>query len=525
MTLSREETLHGWTWRSTWSAAGLAVFLLASGCSNLLGLDDFHAAATGGDGGAGGGAASGGDAGTSSTAGVGGSAGSGNASGAGGGAGAPECSAGNQEDCYSGPSKTQNVGICVGGTRVCGQDSRWGVCSGEQTPQVEDCGDSTQDENCDKFECGIWGLVYSQGSGTPSAVDVADDGTVYIAGDFAGGLQIGGQTKPALDAHNAYIASLKPDGTVNWVYTVGSGTFCVVWGIVGAADGELYAVLTTDEAVDYGDGVRPAGTTLLRLANGAVVSSLSLGVGYAPGLRVRGGHLYLAGTFNGSIDWGTGSKSSEGDDIVLAKLGLDLSVGQDGWVKTFGSAGDDGGLALDVDSTGNVYLGGGMGGQIDFGGGPEFFSSQQDAFLVKLGPSGDYLGAITKSGVGGTEAVWSVGVDDTGAVVAVGIHDKDLNVKGKTLPATGQNSLFVIRWAWDGTGFSERWGVGFGDTTAVGFGRTRLDAAGRPLVAATSVASVTLGQEVLPAVPDGLPFVARFDDSGNHIWHRSFGTS
>ena len=26
-------------------------------------------------------------------------------------------------------------------------------------------------------------------------------------------------------------------------------------------------------------------------------------------------------------------------------------------------------------------------------------------------------------------------------------------------------------------------------------------------------------------MPDGLPFVARFDDSGNHIWHRSFGTS
>src|SRR5690606_10205677 len=68
-----------------------------------------------------------------------------------------------------------------------------------------------------------------------------------------------------------------------------------------------------------------------------------------------------------------------------------------------------------------------------------------------------------------------------------------------------------------------RWGVGFGDTTAAGFGRTHLDSAGRPVVAGTAIASILLGQDTLPPVPDGLPFIARFDENGNHAWHLSLG--
>src|SRR5262249_53886278 len=43
------------------------------------------------------------------------------------------------EDCYDGPSGTENVGPCVGGTRICGNDGMWGACMNQVLPTAEDC--------------------------------------------------------------------------------------------------------------------------------------------------------------------------------------------------------------------------------------------------------------------------------------------------------------------------------------------------------------------------------------------------
>ena len=52
------------------------------------------------------------------------------------------------QPCYSGPITTLGVGVCHGGTRDCSADGTWGTCVGEQTPQVEICGDNI-DNDCD----------------------------------------------------------------------------------------------------------------------------------------------------------------------------------------------------------------------------------------------------------------------------------------------------------------------------------------------------------------------------------------
>jgi len=56
--------------------------------------------------------------------------------------------------CYTGPSGTENVGICHGGTKTCTAGS-WGSCVGQQTPDIEslgvgNCGD-TYDNDCDGY--------------------------------------------------------------------------------------------------------------------------------------------------------------------------------------------------------------------------------------------------------------------------------------------------------------------------------------------------------------------------------------
>jgi hypothetical protein len=49
--------------------------------------------------------------------------------------------------CYTGPSGTNGVGICHGGTQTC-SDGEWGTCEGQVTPQSEACGDG-KDNDCD----------------------------------------------------------------------------------------------------------------------------------------------------------------------------------------------------------------------------------------------------------------------------------------------------------------------------------------------------------------------------------------
>jgi hypothetical protein len=57
------------------------------------------------------------------------------------------CTAGAMEACYSGPTGSENIGACKGGTRSCTASGFWGPCEGEITPQPEVCGNGI-DDNC-----------------------------------------------------------------------------------------------------------------------------------------------------------------------------------------------------------------------------------------------------------------------------------------------------------------------------------------------------------------------------------------
>lgn len=64
--------------------------------------------------------------------------------------------------CYTGPTGTQNVGLCRGGTQTCistgSTSTTWGACSGQVIPTTRNCTSSTADADCngqpDVIACG-----------------------------------------------------------------------------------------------------------------------------------------------------------------------------------------------------------------------------------------------------------------------------------------------------------------------------------------------------------------------------------
>jgi hypothetical protein len=74
------------------------------------------------------------------------------------------------QSCYTGPSGTQNKGVCKPGTKTCSGGS-FGGCAGQVTPSTETCSGGNKDEDCD-------GLVNEEGASgcTTFYLDADQDG-------------------------------------------------------------------------------------------------------------------------------------------------------------------------------------------------------------------------------------------------------------------------------------------------------------------------------------------------------------
>jgi hypothetical protein len=89
-------------------------------------------------------------------------------------------------------------------------------------------------------------------------------------------------------------------------------------------------------------------------------------------------NIYVAGFTNGGLD---GNTSSGKYDIFLVKYN---STGTKQWLQQFGSSENDFGLAVNVDSKGNIYVTGNTNGGLD----GNTNSGKNDIFLVKYNSSG-----------------------------------------------------------------------------------------------------------------------------------------
>jgi serine/threonine protein kinase len=147
------------------------------------------------------------------------------------------------------------------------------------------------------------------------------------------------------------------------------------------------------------------------------------------------GNVHVTGHFKGTSDFDPGAgqfnlSSAGGSDIFILKL--DAS-GNFVWAKSIGSSGLDQGEGLATDSTGNVYVTGRFGGDVDFDPGTSttILSSKiyqddlahswedGDAFVLKLTAAGDFQWARS---MGGTylDTGLDVAADDFGNVYAAG---------------------------------------------------------------------------------------------------------
>jgi hypothetical protein len=473
--------------RARISSVFLGLVAAAAGLCAGCGGDEFQPppagadpddAASSGEGGAGDQGAGGADneGGSHSGSGEGGSTGQGGATGQGG-SEPSGCTAGETRSCYSGPAGSETVGACLAGIETCDADGSWGACVGEVLPAAESCG-TPADDDCD-------GEINQGCACVPGVSETCYSG---------------------------------PAGTQN-VGTCKAGTHtCDATGTAwGACLAEVLPAVEdcANPADEDCSGVACAQTMWSKIAgDGSYQSVADVAVDGA-------GNIYVAGSFQGTINLGGGPLISSGDrDIYLAKL--DAS-GAHLWSKSFGDSSPQEATSMAVNAAGTVALVGAYQGTFGFGGTAlsSNTSGYNVGFFAKLDSNGNHV--FTQKLAQSPSQASAVAIDAAGRVVIGGSFSGCWKTGFGGFCATstaGQADGFVISYSAANTW---QWNQIFGNASNQVVNSVAFDPAGNVIFAASYEGTLTVDGTSHASSGSTDILVAKLDAAGNYAWTRKIG--
>ncbi|WP_437320348.1 hypothetical protein [Sorangium sp. So ce385] len=244
-----------------------------------------------------------------------------------------------------------------------------------------------------RFESGTGNHVWSKGFGDQYVkeleyVAVDGQGAVLISGTLGGTADFGGgPVGDAISGNAVYVAKLDADGNHAFTLYIDDGRASLAAGGL-AVDGEGNAAIA-----------------------GTFDQSFNLDPMSAPPLASKGGR-----------------------DIFFAKVG---PKGGLLWQKAFGNSLYDAASQVAFDAAGNVFLAGMFQGSVDFGGGPLVaLGTKPNFFVAKFDPAGNHLYS-RGFGDSELQEVASLAVDPAGSAVVTGTFLGSIDFDGTALESQG----------------------------------------------------------------------------------------
>ena len=281
---------------------------------------------------------------------------------------------------------------------------------------------------------GNWDWALSIGAASMERVwDMAADAesNIYITGDFADSLFVGGYSYPGFGLMDSYVMKYSPSGNLLWAYTFGSGAEDVPLSIDTDAQGNCYvtgyfvdSINIADQSIQSNGGwdvyvlkLSPQGNLVWLRSFGGSMYDIGYGLAVSPI-----GRVYITGWFSGTITLANAGSitSAGGSDVYCVAMDTD---GNFIWAKRGGREGVEYGYELACDDIGNVYVTGVAGSGSQFG---SFSLPAGGMFVCKYSPNGDELWLA--NGVGG--AVVDIAVQPVSGANQYGMVCGRLNGSG-----------------------------------------------------------------------------------------------
>ncbi len=336
------------------------------------------------------------------------------------------------------------------------------------------------------------GFVWARSFGSTKfeyayAIDVDDEGSVYITGQFSDSVDF----DPGPDvsylysngSNDIYILKLDSAGDFVWAKSIGGGGVVDQgYALTVDADHNLYVTGSFVGTVDFDPGPDVFNLNPLNMAGnafvlkldavgdfvwakdmGQVANAYSSCFGYSIATDSMS-NVYVTGGFKDTIDFDPGideyklvGKGSQ--DIFIVKLD---SIGDFVWAKSMGSVHPtraDVGLSIAMDPEQNVYVTGTFNETVDFDPGTDVFNltadnaQDSDIFILKLNNDGEFVWA--KSISGNTNSPFennfsfSIKLDKAGNSYVSGyfwgIADFDPGTSLVSLTSTGASDIFILK--------------------------------------------------------------------------------
>lgn len=385
-----------------------------------------------------------------------------------------------------------------------------------------------------------------------TSVTADGSGNVYTAGyfgdvvDFDPGAGVTNLTTAG--SKDAFIQKLDEDGDFVWARSIGGTSIAQAEGIVVDASENVYVTGWFRDSVDLDPG---AGVYNLDCASdsGIFVTKLNSAGDFVWARGTCGnsnthareisidtsGNIYIVGMFDGEVDFdpgpGTFNLTSAGlRDVFIAKLD---SSGDFEWAHSFGSAAQDFGYSIEVDTADNVYVTGFFSNTVDFDPGVGVVNrmsiGDEDVFVEKLDSSGNIIWVKTFGGIW-EDRGFRLAVDFSGYVYVTGDFrntvdfDPGVGIENRTSDAA--EDVFVLKL--DGFGnfvWVETFGSGGED---IGRG-IDVDILGNVYVSGyfRNTTDFDPGPGTYFLTSNGFLdiFVQKLDSSGNFEWATSMGNS
>jgi lambda repressor-like predicted transcriptional regulator len=251
-----------------------------------------------------------------------------------------------------------------------------------------------------KFSRTDGGHIWSKRFGSISTdygyrVAVDSSRNVYVIGRFVGTVDFGGGPLTSAGGYDIFVAKFSgTDGGHIWSKRFGSAGYDYANGIAVDSGGNVLVTGQFQGIVDFGGGpLTSAGGYDIFMAkyngvNGSHIWSKRFGStssDYGNGIAVdEVGNVIMTGAFYGTVDFGGGSLTASGIDIVVAKY---TSSGGHMWSEKFGGTINQFGSDVAVNGGSNIAVTGYFENIVDFGYGTTHTSAgAYDIFLVTLVP-------------------------------------------------------------------------------------------------------------------------------------------
>ncbi|WP_441288803.1 hypothetical protein ACSRUE_44035 [Sorangium sp. KYC3313] len=400
-------------------------------------------------------------------------------------------------------------------------------------PQQESCA-STEDENCDGFDCALWAKTFDTPSGAANIHSIAFDSeeNIIAAGSFARSIQFGPEPLVGSDDDDsgvdAFIVSFDSAGNHRWSRQIGAPLAQEATSVGVDSAGDVIVTGINTGSLNLGDENVGPGIFVAKFdSDGNHLWSKGIGGSSAGDSGFVAGHpkveimpdgdVILAGNFAGTLQFDDDQFTTypaEAYDIYVARLDGETgssSAADGGWVQRFKSQGDDTLTGLAVHSSSNIIITGNFAQRIEFGSLSPAIN--EGMFLVNLNRDGSPAWA---RGFANAEPT-ALSIDTLGNISVTGAYEHPTDFGGGALPEWSQMA-FTAQFNITG---NHIWSRGFrGDITTASIST---DANNNVIVLGTVAYEVRIDDgEILYVEEMPSPIVIKLDPEGRTVWKRWF---